>query len=405
MLLSCLWLSTLLASVCCLSLHVKVKDATDKVVKLSAEEKAEEWKKIYSNAPDVQAPTFNCQVDRTPRTPSSVHELRPQDINVIAALGDSITAGMAAGAESMLEIMGEWRGHSWSIGGRNSYEMGIRTMPNILRKFSEFLRGFSTDEVDVDDQAAGFNVAVSGSTAEDILEQAQDMVRKMNANTDVDFANDWKLVTLLIGGNDLCRVCDDWDLLGPENYLNNVRSTLDHFHFNMPRALINVVLMFDITPLPIMSDNILCDGWQDIACPCATDPDDRQRLREIQRAYGHVLQELIASNRYEDRDDFTVVLQPTLYDATPPMDENGRPRREYWSPDCFHPGLLGHYACGIGLWNGMFEPVGNKTTVLNWEPTEIKCPTAERPYIFTANNSASAPGELVKQTIYPTIEL
>ncbi len=39
--------------------------------------------------------------------------------------------------------------------------------------------------------------------------QAEDLVSKLNADQLVDMQNDWKLITLFIGGNDLCQYCDD----------------------------------------------------------------------------------------------------------------------------------------------------------------------------------------------------
>ena len=39
--------------------------------------------------------------------------------------------------------------------------------------------------------------------------QAQLLVERMKSEPGVDFENDWKLITLFIGGNDLCDYCDE----------------------------------------------------------------------------------------------------------------------------------------------------------------------------------------------------
>lgn len=39
--------------------------------------------------------------------------------------------------------------------------------------------------------------------------QANLLVERMKTEPEVDFENDWKLITLFIGGNDLCDYCDD----------------------------------------------------------------------------------------------------------------------------------------------------------------------------------------------------
>ena len=54
----------------------------------------------------------------SPSPPSSVHRLRPADIQLVAALGDSITAGVGARANSVLDIFTEYRGVSFSSGGQ-----------------------------------------------------------------------------------------------------------------------------------------------------------------------------------------------------------------------------------------------------------------------------------------------
>lgn len=55
-------------------------------------------------------------VGRSEKRPFSVHKLRPGDIDVIGALGDSLIAGNGAMEEYALGTMIEHRGVSWCIG-------------------------------------------------------------------------------------------------------------------------------------------------------------------------------------------------------------------------------------------------------------------------------------------------
>jgi hypothetical protein len=48
--------------------------------------------------------------------------------------------------------------------------------------------------------------------------QARTLVSKITADAKIDVANDWKHVTLWIGGNDLCRACDGAAAHEPETY-------------------------------------------------------------------------------------------------------------------------------------------------------------------------------------------
>ena len=43
----------------------------------------------------------------------------------------------------------------------------------------------------------------------DMPTQARNLVNKMKADSTIDFDNDWKMVTLFIGGNNLCDFCND----------------------------------------------------------------------------------------------------------------------------------------------------------------------------------------------------
>lgn len=53
--------------------------------------------------------------------PTSVHKLMPGDIDIIAALGDSLTSATAANSANILEVLVENRGLSWCIGGQGGY--------------------------------------------------------------------------------------------------------------------------------------------------------------------------------------------------------------------------------------------------------------------------------------------
>jgi hypothetical protein len=51
-----------------------------------------------------------------PTRPNSVHKLRPGDINVVGAMGDSITAANGAASVNLLQGLIENRGLSFAIG-------------------------------------------------------------------------------------------------------------------------------------------------------------------------------------------------------------------------------------------------------------------------------------------------
>jgi hypothetical protein len=75
---------------------------------------------------------FACTVGKTKSAerPNSVHKLRPSDIEVTGAMGDSLTAANGAKAKTVVGVLTEHRGVSWSIGGENSDINNLVTLPS-----------------------------------------------------------------------------------------------------------------------------------------------------------------------------------------------------------------------------------------------------------------------------------
>merc|ERR1712198_757429 len=74
---------------------------------------------------------FNCPASVSPEVPTSVHELRPGDIKIISAVGDSLSTAYAAGAPIFLPVMLNYWGVSASIGGDKDVS-SIGTLPNVF---------------------------------------------------------------------------------------------------------------------------------------------------------------------------------------------------------------------------------------------------------------------------------
>lgn len=73
--------------------------------------------------------SFNC---RSLYSPSSVHQLRPGDIDIIGGLGDSLVAGSGALEEYAVGTFIEARGVSWCVGGQGSWRKYL-TLPNLIK--------------------------------------------------------------------------------------------------------------------------------------------------------------------------------------------------------------------------------------------------------------------------------
>lgn len=313
----------------------------------------------------------------------------PGDIDVVAAFGDSISAGNGLGADTPLQVAIENRGESWDIGGDDSLEEGVITLPNIMRKFNPDVKGYSICASQLTYTSdAWFNVAEPGGKCNDMPPQAELLVKRMRDDKRINMTDDWKMITMFVGGNDLCASCHSDSNYTYERYYAEFEEALVILSSNLTRTVVNLVSMFDILPVQNFSTGLLCDLLQWGFCDCARNFTVQPTLRDLQIAYFDAHAKLANDTRFK-RDDFTVLHQTHLRDMVPPMDENGDFYQDFLSKDCFHPSRIAHQSFAVFLWNTMLIEVGKKPFSYPWNnfEFELSCPTTEKPYIFTDQNS------------------
>ncbi|XP_030069583.1 interferon-induced very large GTPase 1-like [Microcaecilia unicolor] len=189
----------------------------------------------------------------------TIHQVKPADVKIIAALGDSLTAAAGANATSFLELPTENRELSWSH------------LPEMTRHLVDALKKYPG----------------------------------------ISFEKDWKVVTIFIGANDLCDYCKNKTLFSADNYAYNLKVSLDLMYKELPRAIVNVVHVFWMEGLRKIDDG----------SPGFSPTDGSAELKELldQNAMFQIkLEELISSGRYDKKNNFAVVLQPFLKKAQPP---------------------------------------------------------------------------------------
>ncbi|NXD08751.1 PLB1 Phospholipase, partial [Nothocercus nigrocapillus] len=293
-----------------------------------------------------------CSVQTSSRpTPTSVHELSPSDIQVIGALGDSLTT--AVGAEA-LDPQGEWRGLSWSIGGDGTLETRT-TLPNILKKFNPNLFGFSTGNTK---ETAGFNAAEGGAKAINMSSQARELVELMRSSSKINFKEDWKLITVFVGGNDLCQYCSDKETYSVKKYIKHLQDTLDIFYKELPRVFVNMVEILEMSGLrQLAASSAECARAEMNVCPCFLSPKENsselQEMKRVNRDFQAEVSQMVNSGRYEEREDFAVVMQPFFRNTF-----NGKPDLSFFSTDCFHFSERGYAEMAVALWNNMVRAYG-----------------------------------------------
>lgn len=137
-----------------------------------------------------------------------MRDLRPDDVGLVLALGDSITAGFGLKGD-----LAEYRGESFSAGG----DPGAWTLPNLLRTFGGnakvagasrgVRRGIHTSDRGCeggDVALCQMNAAVDGADMRRMLPQVEYLSRLLGScsGCDAPFQNhtgDWKVVTLFAG--------------------------------------------------------------------------------------------------------------------------------------------------------------------------------------------------------------
>ncbi|XP_051472021.1 phospholipase B1, membrane-associated [Apus apus] len=350
-----------------------------------------------------QTPNYGSQLlceDRSPSSPpaTSVHSLKPADVKIIAALGDSLTAGTGIASDNLMELGTEYRGLSWSIGGDASLE-NVTTLPNIFREFNVNITGYSTGTGSVNDSNAFLNQAVPGAQAEHLPAQARNLLRLMKTDPRIDFRADWKLITLHIGGNDLCNYCKDPDHYSAANFVRRIQETLDILHEQVPKALVSLVDVIDVLPLRQMfvDTQVQCPTYMaDYLCSCVLTGEENSpnltMVKEATRAYQLGLQRLVESGRYDTHENFTVIIQPFLQNVKIPFGQDGHPNVSYFAPDCFHPSQEGHSQLAKALWNAMLQPVGQKADSFDFmADIVLDCPAQNKPFLGTYKNSNYTP--------------
>lgn len=93
-------------------------------------------------------------------------------------MGDSLTAGNGILASNIIGDFIEYRGQVWSIGGDGDLSNTI-TLPNILKKFGQFLWGQSYGTGSVGTTNSMLNYAHPGDVASNMPGQANAIVQRL----------------------------------------------------------------------------------------------------------------------------------------------------------------------------------------------------------------------------------
>ncbi|KAL3280396.1 hypothetical protein HHI36_017880 [Cryptolaemus montrouzieri] len=334
------------------------------------------------------------EIGRSIKPPTSVHQLRPGDIDVIGAMGDSLIAGNGAMEEFAFGAMIEYRGISWCAGGQGTWRQYL-TLPNILKEFNPNLTGYSTGTGEFLSEHSKLNVAFPVSADKDALRQAKILVKKMKSDPKINIQRHWKMITIFFGANDICSAqCFDKDKASPNAHATQLMYALDYLQEKLPRTFVNLIPVLDTSVSLRIKRTMMCRFLHSLFCTCFHHQggNELETVIAYARNYQRAEEQLVKSGRYDVKEDFTVVLQPFMKVFNAPNDPAHYLDEvidiSFITHDCFHFSQKGHALAANLLWNNLLEPVGRKSMK---KPKHVmqkfNCPSQEAPFLFTSRNS------------------
>ncbi|GAB5585328.1 hypothetical protein Unana1_00228 [Umbelopsis nana] len=327
----------------------------------------------------------------TPAT--SVHDLRIDDIKMVAALGDSITAGFAAkGIQGPtivnLANLNEDRGVSFAIGG----DSGALTLATLMKYYQPALKGASLGE----------HLLCSGTTcppfqyrpASDVLNAAQSAGVASNLQHELDylipamltlpggnFFSDWKLITIQIGSNDQCSSCQaNATQYTPEAYGNYLRAAVQRIQQNIPNVIVNLMGDFRVSPVyTVTANQSYCQPFtgttieiNSIECGCAKTAAGKAIMDQAADGYSAQARQIYDDYKNLNSSSFAVLYSPANVDV------GTFPVQAFSNIDCFHPSVIAHQWIAKTVWNQLFLPQSSKPQSYVWDSNlPIYCPTAQ----------------------------
>ncbi|KAF1374420.1 hypothetical protein PFLUV_G00228910 [Perca fluviatilis] len=198
------------------------------------------------------------------------------------------------------------------------------------------------------------------------------MIDTFKSYPGLNFEEDWKVVTMLIGMNDICDYCKDKTLFSPDSFIHYMTEALDMMMKEIPRTMVNVVQILPMRPLREVQRPTPGCQLQKRFCSCLVQPEENStELKELveinaqfQASEGVLkqddstvhtdrrLERLLHGERFFKK-DFAVVLQPYLENAGAPRLPDGTIDLSFFTADCFHFTVKGHEELAKGLWNNV----------------------------------------------------
>lgn len=230
---------------------------------------------------------FNCpKIPPSSPIPTNARRLRLSDVKVIMALGDSITAGFAMDDSSYVTSIHEYRGRVGTVG----IDATTSSMGNFFDKIGSGVKGGSSGRgLPWSAQPWGIrpnnplvdhlNGAQSNARIAHLSNQINYLVKQGKIEPGVDFEKDWKLLTVLIGANNLCD-CDQ-PHSAPHVFEKTLRDALNQIQTSIPRVFISLMPIFESGFTDVYRNgqgSTYCKlMWNIFRCGCLVDSEEKRK--------------------------------------------------------------------------------------------------------------------------------
>ncbi|CAD5216003.1 unnamed protein product [Bursaphelenchus xylophilus] len=309
--------------------------------------------------------TFQCQLIKNAlKSGDSGANISPEDISIVAAMGDALSTGVGLWSGSEIEF----RGAAFTVGGDATID-GLVTLPNILQQFSPDLEGMSHGMGAVDQLPYNqFNVARTGAETDHMDSQAADLVERIRQKY-TDIEERWVLVFITVGTEEMCAKCDMPNM-------DKLRKAIIILKRALPKVLVVLVGPVHVARSSHLNYNLLKPR-----CKCL-EPLTNGQLRQLQQKWAEEFLRLEAEFTIRNYTTFTLLTLPDL------KIESRKPEQ------LFVPGkpLLnrkGHTYAAKWLWNRMIAGPKYNASVIPLSEDSYYCPPVGCPYFRTPANFAN----------------
>lgn len=290
-------------------------------------------------------------VKRTYLTGVTAANVSPEDIYVIAAIGDSVSTGRRL----FLSDRFNYYGATFSTGG-DATLVDIVTIPNLLKNFNENLGGASHGSKPY------LNFAAVNASYKDIPEQAKQFVEKLKTLFSNTFLKEhWVMLFITIGTDQVCRDCS-----GPNHNIlfQSLRFVIQHVR----RLFVVLVGPLYVSTLQSPEENLLtnyCDCLKNKTRSEITSlyAEWKETFLKIERAFG--------SSSYSSFGVRAIPVLSIAHESPEKLLAKGWPLLN----------RLGHEHAANWLWNTLLTSSKRRTPLRQiLYNSSFLCPAARCPY-------------------------